>query len=45
MYYSGVGDKEKIFIFASQDALQIFGDSEHWYCIVFYVFSFDLAKS
>ena len=28
---SGVGDEERIFIFASQDALQFLVDSEHWY--------------
>ena len=38
VYYSRGGDKERIFVFASQDALQIFGDSEHWYCINFMYF-------
>ena len=28
---SGVRDEERIFIFASQDALQFLVDSEHWY--------------
>ena len=31
VYDSGVGDKERILIFASQDALQFLADSEHWY--------------
>ena len=30
-YDSGVGDEEWFFIFASQDALQLLLDSEHWY--------------
>ena len=31
VYDSGLGDEERIFIFASQDALQFLADSEHWY--------------
>ena len=31
VYDSGVGDEERIFIFASQGALQFLADSEHWY--------------
>ena len=31
VYDSSVGDKERIFIFASQGALQFLADSEHWY--------------
>ena len=31
MYDNGAGDEEWIFIFASQDALQLLADSEHWY--------------
>ena len=31
VYDSGVGDKERILIFASQNALQLLADSEHWY--------------
>ena len=30
VYDSGAGDEERIFIFASQDALQFLADSEHW---------------
>ena len=31
VYDSGVGNEERIFIFASQDALQFLADSKHWY--------------
>ena len=31
VYDSGVGDEVRIFTFASQDASQFLGDSEHWY--------------
>ena len=31
MYDSGVGDEDRIFIFASQGALHFLEDSEHWY--------------
>ena len=31
---SSVGDEKRIFIFASQDALQFLADSEHWYADV-----------
>ena len=31
VYDGGVGDKQRIFIFASQDALQVSAESEHWY--------------
>ena len=31
VYDSGVGDEERIFIFASQDALQFLADSKDWY--------------
>ena len=31
VYDSGVEDEERIFLFASQDALQFLADSEHWY--------------
>ena len=31
VYDSGVGDEERIFILASQDALQFLADSERWY--------------
>ena len=31
VYDSGVGNKGRIFIFASRDALQFLADSEHWY--------------
>ena len=31
VYCSGFGDEERVFIFASQDALQFLADSEHWY--------------
>ena len=31
VYDSGVGDKERTFIFASQDALHFLVDSRHWY--------------
>ena len=31
VYDSGVGDEKRIFIFASQDALQFLADSKHWY--------------
>ena len=33
VYDSGVGDKVRILIFASQDALQFLADSEHWYAV------------
>ena len=31
VYDSGVGDKERTFIFASPDALHFLVDSRHWY--------------
>ena len=31
VYDSGVGNEERIFIFASQDALQFLADSKNWY--------------
>ena len=31
VYDSDAGDEERIFVFASQDALQFLADSEHWY--------------
>ena len=33
VYDSSVGDEERIFVFASQDALQVLANSQHWYAV------------
>ena len=34
IFVSGIGDHERMFIFASEFGLQCLGESEHWYAVV-----------